>query len=47
MIKKKQLVWEGITEGKLTKTAMENPEAAINSVITTIYAHYPTRQPAQ
>ena len=45
--KKKQLVWEGTTEGKLTKAVMENPEAAINSVITTIYAHYPTRQPAQ
>lgn len=45
--KKKQLLWEGTTEGKLTKAVMENPQAAINSVIANIYSHYPTRQPAQ
>lgn len=45
--KKKQLVWEGTTEGKLTKSMMENPQAAINSVIANIYTYYPTRQPAQ
>lgn len=43
----KQLVWEGTTEGKLTKSVMENPEAAINGAVANIFTHYPTRQPAK
>jgi hypothetical protein len=43
--KKKQLVWEGTTEGKLTKEVMNNPQAAVNAVVTNIFAKYPTRQP--
>ena len=40
---KKKLVWEGTAEGRLSKDAMANPEAAINSVIASIFADYPTR----
>ena len=43
--KKKQLVWEGTTEGKLTKKVMENPQAAVNAAVANIFAQYPTRQP--
>jgi hypothetical protein len=43
--KKKQLVWEGTTEGKLTKEVMENPQAAVNAAVANIFAQYPTRQP--
>lgn len=43
--RKKQLVWEGATEGRLTKTVMANPQAAINGAVANIFAHYPTRQP--
>ena len=44
--KKKQLLWEGTTEGKLTKEVMENPQAAVNAAVGNIFAQYPTRQPA-
>lgn len=43
--KKKQLVWVGTTEGRLTKEVMENPQAAVNAAVANIFAHYPTRQP--
>ncbi|MDF3014254.1 MAG: hypothetical protein K0Q78_2458 [Cellvibrio sp.] len=43
--RKKQLVWEGTTEGKLTKEVMENPQAAVNTAVSNIFAQYPTRQP--
>ena len=37
----KELIWEGVLEGALTKKAMENPGAAIQSAVTQIYAKYP------
>lgn len=43
--KKKQLVWEGATEGRLTKKVMADPQAAINGAVANIFAQYPTRQP--
>ncbi len=43
--KKKQLVWEGTTEGRLTKEVMANPEAAVNAAVGNIFQQYPTRQP--
>lgn len=43
--KKKQLLWEGTTEGKLTKKVMENPQAAVNAAVANIFAQYPTRLP--
>ena len=38
---KKQLVWEGIVEGKLTKKAMEDPRGAVNLVVTEIFKQFP------
>lgn len=43
--KKKQLVWEGTTEGRLTKAIMADPQAAINGAVATIFTQYPTRLP--
>lgn len=43
--KKKQLVWEGATEGRLTKAVMADPQAAINGAVANIFAQYPTRLP--
>jgi Domain of unknown function (DUF4136) len=39
--RKKQLLWEGIAEGKLTREVMENPEAAVNAVVTKLFAQFP------
>lgn len=38
-----RLIWEGIAEGKLSKAAMENPRAAIQSAVSQIFQRYPTR----
>ncbi len=38
---KKQLVWEGIVEGKLTEKAMKDPRAAVNMVVTEIFKQFP------
>jgi Domain of unknown function (DUF4136) len=40
---KKQLVWEGIAEGKITDTMMKNPQATIDTVITDMFANYPVK----
>lgn len=46
--RRKQLVWEGVAEGKLRKETMQNPEPAIRSVINQLYQSYPGRAtPAQ
>lgn len=39
----KELIWEGVLEGALSKKAMENPGAAIQSAVTQIYAKYPVQ----
>jgi Domain of unknown function (DUF4136) len=41
--RKKQLIWEGLAEGRLTDKIMENPEAAISSLVTQLFAQYPGR----
>jgi hypothetical protein len=41
--RRKQLVWEGVAEGKLRKETMQNPEPAIRSVINQLYQTYPGR----
>jgi hypothetical protein len=38
---KKQLVWEGIAEGKLTDKAMADPRGAVNLVVTEIFKQFP------
>lgn len=40
---KKQLVWEGVAEGKITDTMMKNPQATIDTVITDMFANYPVK----
>lgn len=43
---KKQLIWEGISEGTLKKTDLERPKQAIASVVALIFQQFPTRQPS-
>ena len=38
---KKQLVWQGIAQARLTKSMMENPTETIDSVVADIFAKYP------
>ena len=44
---KKQLVWEGIAEGKITDKMMKNPQATIDQVIKDLFVNYPIKGPAQ
>jgi len=44
---KKQLVWEGIAEGKITDKMMKNPQATIDTVITDMFVNYPVKGPGQ
>lgn len=39
--KRRQLVWEGIAEGRVTDEALENPGAAIESVVAEIFERFP------
>ena len=41
---KKQLIWEGISEGTLKKSDLEKPKQAISEVVGLIFQQYPTRQ---
>jgi len=43
---KKQLVWQGIAQARLTKTMLDNPGAAIGSVVADIFEKYPVQPPA-
>lgn len=46
--KRKQLVWEGVAEGRLTKEVMRNPEPAIRGAVTEMFKTFPGRTtPAQ
>lgn len=40
---KKQLVWEGVAEGRVSDESMENPKATINAVVTELMRQYPGR----
>jgi hypothetical protein len=39
--KRKQLVWEGVAVGRVSKDVMDRLEAAANAVVTEIFAEYP------
>lgn len=43
---RKELVWQGVAEGRVSKKAMENPGAAIDAVMPQIFAKFPNRTPA-
>jgi Domain of unknown function (DUF4136) len=40
---KKQLVWEGISEGRMSDEAMANPKVTVNGVVTELMRQYPGR----
>lgn len=41
---KKQLIWEGIAEGTLKRTDLDQPKQAIANVVQLIFQQYPTRK---
>lgn len=41
--KQKQLLWEGVAQGRISDEEMENPRDAIASVVTQLYARFPGR----
>lgn len=41
--RRKQLIWEGLAEGKLTQQAMEDPQSAISGVVADLFTRYPGR----
>lgn len=41
--RRKQLVWEGIVEGRLTQEVMRNPEPAIRSAVAEMFRTFPGR----
>lgn len=40
---KKQLIWEGVAEGRISDRAMDRPQEAISSVVTQLFARFPGR----
>jgi hypothetical protein len=40
---KKQLVWEGVSEGRVSEEAMANPKVTVNAVVTELMRQYPGR----
>ena len=38
---KKQLIWEGISEGRVTEEALANPKVTVNAVVTELMRKYP------
>lgn len=40
---KKQLVWEGVAEGRVGEEELQNPKVAINGVVTELMRQYPGR----
>ena len=41
--RKKQLIWEGVAEGRITERDMNKPQEAIESVVTQLFARFPGR----
>lgn len=42
---KKQLVWQGIAQARITQKMLDNPGAAIGSVVADIFEKYPVKAP--
>ncbi|HEY7642750.1 MAG TPA: DUF4136 domain-containing protein [Steroidobacteraceae bacterium] len=38
---KKQVVWEGVSEGRVSEEALANPKVTINAVVTELMRQYP------
>lgn len=41
--RRRQLIWEGVAEGRLTREMMQNPQPAIESVVAQLFVRYPGR----
>lgn len=40
---KKQLIWEGVAEGRVSEEMMANPKVTVNAVVTDLMRQYPGR----
>lgn len=40
---RKQLIWEGIAEGRVSKEQMDNPQPAVSGVVTELFQQFPGR----
>lgn len=40
---RKQLIWEGVAEGRIADEALEDPGPAIDAVVTELFASFPAR----
>jgi PBP1b-binding outer membrane lipoprotein LpoB len=38
---RKQLIWEGVAEGRVSEEALANPKVTINAVVTEMMRQYP------
>jgi len=38
---KKQLIWEGVSEGRVSEEALANPKVTVNAVVTEMMRRYP------
>jgi hypothetical protein len=41
--RKKQMIWEGVAQGRLTDQDMNNPRESISQVVTQLFARFPGR----
>ncbi|HLT91133.1 MAG TPA: DUF4136 domain-containing protein [Woeseiaceae bacterium] len=42
---RRQLIWEGVAEGKLTREVLEDPQPAIEAVVAELFSRFPGRAP--
>ncbi|HKE93180.1 MAG TPA: DUF4136 domain-containing protein [Povalibacter sp.] len=42
---KRQLVWQGTAQGRVSKELLQNPGASVDQVVTDIFARYPVPAP--
>jgi len=40
--KRKQLIWEGVAEGRVKEKSLANPAKAIEAVVAELFTHYPS-----
>ena len=41
--REKQLIWEGVAEGRIKQSDMEQPKEAIQNVVSQLFTHFPGR----
>ena len=45
--RKRQLIWEGVAEGRLSEQVLRDPKPAIDNVVTELFLKFPGRAPAE